>query len=397
MNSWLVKAFVKNYENTNSPQVRSRYGELSGMVGIVTNLFICTGKFVVGLLFSSISIVADAVNNLTDAASSLVTVVGFKISGRPADKEHPFGHARMEYITALIVSFIILFLGLQLVKSSFVKILNPEPVKFSLLTIGVLIVSIAIKIWMCSFYLKISKTINSTAIKATATDSFNDSIATTAVLISLLISHFTSWQLDGYIGVLVACLVIWTGIGIFRETFDLLIGEAPDEEMISQIETIVLREEKVLGIHDLIIHNYGPSHWFASVHAEVCSSDDIMKCHDAIDNLEREVMEEVNVQLTIHMDPIETENETVNELRAFVKQVVLSVDERLSMHDFRVVMGETHSNLIFDVKVPIGFAMPEPEIVRAIEEKIKQRDDSWNVVIRMDSSYTTIDFGETKE
>jgi len=333
------------------------------------------------------------VNNLTDAASSIVTVVGFKISGRPADKEHPFGHARTEYITALIISFIILFLGLQLIKSSFDKILNPQPVTFSALTVSVLIASIAIKIWMCRFYLKTSKAINSTAIKATATDSFNDSIATTAVLLSLLISQVTSWQLDGYVGILVACLVIWTGIGIFRETFDLLIGEAPDEEMISCIGDIVLKEEKVLGIHDLIIHNYGPSHWFASVHAEVSACDDIMKCHDAIDNLEREVMEELNVQLTIHMDPIETENETVNELRAYVKNVVISVDKGLSMHDFRVVMGHTHSNLIFDVVVPIGCTMAESEIVRKIEEEIKQRDEHLNVVIRLDSSYTTTNFG----
>lgn len=391
---FLVKTFIKDADHIESSSVRQKYGELSGSIGIVMNMIISIGKLLVGTLFASVSIVADGVNNLTDAASSIVTLVGFKIAGRPADEEHPFGHARTEYITALIVSFIILFLGIQLIKSSVEKILSPTNVEFRVITVIVLAVSIGIKLWLWFFNRRIGTKLNSTAILATATDSLNDVIATSAVLLCLVVSYFTHWQLDGYIGVGVALLVTWTGIGIFRDTFNLLIGEAPDQDMIQSIRTILLENPQVLGIHDLIIHNYGPSKWFASVHVEIAASDNMMQCHDMIDNLEREIGEQLNIQMTIHMDPIETNNEQVNELRNIVKSFVKQVDNCLSMHDFRVVLGPTHSNLIFDIEKPASCHFNSSDIVQKIEEKVKAYDEHLNVVIQVDNAYTTTVYGE---
>ncbi len=395
--NWLVKMFVKDADQVESAAVRERYGVLSGVVGVIMNLMISTGKLLVGALFASVSILADGINNLTDAASSLVTLVGFKIAGRPADKEHPFGHARTEYITALVVSFIILFLGIQLIKSSIEKIISPSEVTFSVLSVVVLIASILIKFWLWSFNRRLGKKVKSTAILATATDSLNDVLATGAVLICLIISHVTGWQLDGYIGIVVALLVSWTGLGIFRDTFNLLIGEAPDDKMIQDIRSILLSNDKVLGIHDLIIHNYGPSKWFASAHVEVSASDNMMSCHDMIDNLEREVGEKLNIQLTIHMDPIETDNEEVNHLRNMIRDFVAKVDPSLSMHDFRVVMGPTHSNLIFDIAKPAECPLSEQDIVEKVDKFVQDYNPKLNVVIQVDTAYTTLTFGEKEE
>lgn len=394
LDSLLVKKWIKDSENVTSSEVRKKYGELSGIIGIILNVILSLGKLVVGILFSGISVMADAINNLTDAGSSIVTLVGFRLSSRPADREHPFGHERIEYITGLIISFIILMLGLELVRSSTEKIFSPEPLEFSMATVIILIVSILTKLWMYRFNRKLGKKISSDALLATAADSISDVAATSAVLISLLISYFTSWNLDGYMGVLVALMIMWTGIGVMRKTLNSLLGEAPDGKVVEKIENLVLQNEKVLGIHDLIVHNYGPNRFFASVHAEVSASEDILESHDAIDNIEREALERYDIILTIHLDPIETDNEAVNELRCFTAEAVRSVDERLSMHDFRVVIGQTHSNLIFDVVMPIPFDRSEEEVAKAIETKIKERDPKLNAVMRIDSSYTTTEFGK---
>ena len=394
LDSLLVKKWIKDSENVTSSEVRKKYGELSGIIGIILNVILSLGKLVVGILFSGISVMADAVNNLTDAGSSIVTLVGFRLSSRPADREHPFGHERIEYITGLIISFIILMLGLELVRSSAEKIFSPEPLEFSMATVIILVVSILTKLWMYRFNRKLGKKISSDALLATAADSISDVSATSAVLISLLISYFTSWNLDGYMGVLVALMIMWTGIGVMRKTLNSLLGEAPDGKVVEKIENLVLQNEKVLGIHDLIVHNYGPNRFFASVHAEVSASEDILESHDAIDNIEREALERYDIILTIHLDPIETDNEAVNELRCFTAEAVRSVDERLSMHDFRVVIGQTHSNLIFDVVMPIPFDRSEEEVAKAIETKIKERDPKLNAVMRIDSSYTTTEFGK---
>lgn len=394
MNNLLIKKWIKDSENVTSSEVRKKYGELSGSVGIILNVILSLGKFIVGILFSGISVMADAVNNLTDAGSSVVTLVGFRLSSRPADREHPFGHERIEYITGLIISFIILMLGIELIKSSIEKIITPEPLQFSISTVIILVVSILVKLWMYQFNRKLGKKISSDALLATAADSLSDVVATGAVLISLLISYFTSWNLDGYMGVLVAIMIMWTGIGVMRKTLNSLLGEAPDGKLVETIEEMVLKNEKVIGIHDLIVHNYGPNRFFASVHAEVSASEDILESHDAIDNIEREALEKYDIILTIHLDPIETDNEVVNELRCFTAEAVRAVDERLSMHDFRVVIGQTHSNLIFDVAMPLQFDRTEEQVAKAIEAKIKEHDPKLNAVMRIDSSYTTTEFGK---
>lgn len=394
MNNLLIKKWIKDSENVTSSEVRKKYGELSGSVGIILNVILSLGKFIVGILFSGISVMADAVNNLTDAGSSVVTLVGFRLSSRPADREHPFGHERIEYITGLIISFIILMLGIELIKSSIEKIITPEPLQFSISTVIILVVSILVKLWMYQFNRKLGKKISSDALLATAADSLSDVVATGAVLISLLISYFTSWNLDGYMGVLVALMIMWTGIGVMRKTLNSLLGEAPDGKLVETIEEMVLKNEKVIGIHDLIVHNYGPNRFFASVHAEVSASEDILESHDAIDNIEREALEKYDIILTIHLDPIETDNEVVNELRCFTAEAVRAVDERLSMHDFRVVIGQTHSNLIFDVAMPLQFDRTEEQVAKAIEAKIKEHDPKLNAVMRIDSSYTTTEFGK---
>ena len=331
---------------------------------------------------------------MTDAGSSVVTLVGFRLSSRPADREHPFGHERIEYITGFVISFIILMLGLELIKSSVTKIFVPEPLDFSLVTVIILALSILAKLWMYRFNRKLGKTISSDALLATAADSLSDAAATGAVLLSLIISYFTSWNLDGYMGVLVALMIMWTGIGVMRKTLNSLLGEAPDAQLVQTIEDLVLKNEKVIGIHDLIVHSYGPNRFFASVHAEVSASEDILASHDAIDNIEREALDQYGIVLTIHMDPVETDNEMVNELRNFTIKAVRSVDERLSIHDFRVVAGPTHSNLIFDVAIPLEFNRSQEDIAKAIEAKIKERDSRLNAVIQIDSSYTTTEFGK---
>lgn len=385
----LVKMFIKDYQKTTSPVVRARYAVLAGTVGIISNLLLFIIKLIAGTLFNSIAVTADAVNNLTDAGSSIITLVGFKISGKPADDKHPYGHARAEYITGFMVSVVILLLGLELIKSSFIKIINPDPIKFSYITVVVLVVSIFIKLWQGLFNKNLGKRINSTALEATSQDSINDVISTSAVLASAVFARLTGIQVDGYMGVAVALFIIYSGIKLISETMNPLLGTAPDAGLISDIERKVLGYEGVLGIHDLVVHSYGADNYFASVHVEVPANRDILESHDLMDVIERDVFTDLNVNLVIHMDPLVTDDESVNILRKQVNDIIAQIDSELSMHDFRVVAGITNSNLIFDVVVPPAYKTGDTELRELIDTEIKKIDSTYNSVITLDRKYTS--------
>ena len=387
MTQLLVKLFIKDYEKTQSPVVRERYGKFAGIVGIVSNFLLFVLKFLAGFLFHSISVMADAVNNLSDAGSSIVTLIGFKISGKPADAKHPYGHARMEYITGLVVSFAILLLGLQLVQSSVEKIIHPEDAAFSWLTVGILAVSILMKLWQGLFNKKIGKMIHSTTIEATAADSINDVIATSAVLASVLFSKFTGMNLDGFMGVVVAVFIIVSGIKLIGETINPLLGMAPDPDFVKTISRKIMGYEGVLGLHDMAVHNYGPGRCFASVHVEVPANQDILISHDIIDNIERDFMNEMGLHLVIHLDPVVTDDETTNSLRQDVNEIVHSISPQLSIHDFRAVVGNTHTNLIFDVSAPYDIQMRDEELKEKISAAVRELDGNCYAVIVIDRSY----------
>ena len=384
----IVRTFVKNYKDVENHHVREAYGKLAGIVGIISNIILFIIKFTVGILFKSISVTADAVNNLSDAGSSIITLIGFKLSGKPADAKHPYGHARMEYITGLVVSFIIILLGVELTKTSFDKVLHPEESVFSYLTIFVLIISVLMKLWQGMFNKKVGKTIHSTAIDATAADSINDVVATSAVLLSTIIAKWTGIHLDGYMGVLVAVFILVSGVKMIGETINPLLGMAPDQEMVDHINQKIMSYDTVLGIHDLVVHNYGPQRCFASVHVEVPASQDILISHDIIDNIERDFAKDMDIHLVVHLDPIVTDDETTNLLKAQVKHIVKDISPDLSIHDFRAVIGVSHTNLIFDVCVPFSVKMSDAEITGTISRKVKEIDPTYYTVIVVDRSYT---------
>ena len=372
MIQFLIERFVPNWQNTQNSTVRERYGILAASVGILSNIFLFIIKILTGLIFNSIAITADAVNNLSDAGSSVITLLAFKIAGKPADPEHPYGHARMEYISGMAVSFIIILLGLQLIGSSFEKILHPETVTVSYLTYAVLIISILTKLWQGIFNRTVGKRIDSDALQATAADSLNDVFATSAVLISAIVYHFTSIPIDGWMGMAVAIFITISGIKLVIETGDPLLGQAPDPQLIREIGQRITSYDGVIGMHDLQIHSYGPGRTFASVHAEVPANVDILVSHDIIDNIEREVGAEMGINLVIHMDPVVTDNEEINRLKAEIDQIVKGIDTDLSMHDFRAVFGPTHTNLVFDVVVPPAFELTDSQIIQNISEKAKK-------------------------
>lgn len=388
MIGWMIRHFIKDWENTSNSKVRERYGVLAGAVGIASNGFLFLIKFLTGLLLGSISIMADAVNNLSDAGSSVITLIGFKISGKPADNEHPYGHARMEYICGLIVSFIIVFLGLQLIGSSFNKILHPAEVEVNAVMLFVLVVSIGVKLWQGIFNRTLGKKIDSAALQATAADSLNDVYATSAVLISALIMKFTGLRLDGWMGLAVAIFITVSGFKLVMETVNPLLGMAPDQGMVQAIQNKIMSYDGVIGIHDLVIHNYGPERCFASVHAEVPAKQDILISHDIIDNIERDFCENMNIHLVIHLDPVVNDNEEINQLREMVSEIVKGISREISMHDFRVVFGTTHTNLVFDVAVPPEFQFSDQDLCKEITKQVKQHDQTLFTVITVDRNYT---------
>lgn len=383
----LLRVFVKDYKQTGDPKVRSRYGILSGGVGIFLNLLLFAGKITAGLLTSSISVIADAFNNLSDAGSSIITLVGFRLSNAPSDKEHPFGHGRLEYICGLAVSLAIILVGVELIKTSFDKIFNPGDITFDFLSFGIIIASILIKLWMFSYNTYLSKQISSTAIKATAMDSLTDTIATFAVAAGMLINLFFRLNLDAYIGLAVAGFIIFTGIKTAKESLSPLLGTPPDDELVSQIRETVMSHKGITGIHDLIVHDYGPARTIISLHAEVPANIDILAAHDTIDLIEMELRNKFNCDATIHMDPLAVDDEKTNEMCDKVKDIVKKIDENITIHDFRMVEGATHINLIFDVTVPHRFKISDGVVASRIRDGIKEINGNYYAVIHVEHGY----------
>lgn len=388
MVDFLVHKFVKNYENTENAQVRTEYGVLAGLVGIVCNLLLFGGKLAVGLLLHSISVMADAFNNLSDAASSVIGFVGVKMASKPADRDHPFGHGRIEYIAALIVSFLVIQVGWSFLKSAAGKIRDPEDLSFRALSLVVLLGSIGVKLWMGYFNRKLGKRIHSKVMMATATDAMGDVVTTSATVASILFFRFTGVNIDGFVGIAVALVVIWAGIGIAKDTLEPLIGEAVDPEVYHKITEMVESYDGILGSHDLIVHNYGPTRSLASIHAEVPNDVDIEVSHEIIDRIEREAAKKLGIFLVIHMDPVAVRDDRAAAVRAEVKAVVEALDGRLSIHDFRMVDGEQQINLIFDVVVPHAYQGKDlKQLQTKISEKVRGLDSRYHCIMTLEKSY----------
>lgn len=389
MTKWLVKTFIRDYAHVQTPAVRTAYGKLSSTVGILCNLLLFLGKILVGTLSSSVSITADAVNNLSDASSSIISLLGFKMGSKPADREHPYGHARYEYLSGLMVALLILVIGVELFQSSLDKILHPSPVAFSWVSVVVLAVSILVKLWMALFNRSMGRAISSQTLEATAADSRNDVISTTAVLAAALLSHFTSWELDGWMGLAVALFILYSGFGLVKDTLDPLLGKAPDPELVQGIQKKILSYPGVLGTHDLMIHDYGPGRQFGSVHVEMAAEEDVLASHDVIDNIERDFLEQEHLNLIVHLDPIVTADSSVSELRSWISQQVRTIHPDLTIHDLRIVPGPTHTNVIFDCVVPYGVGSNE-EIKEQISSLVRQQYPTYYCVITIDNSYAAL-------
>ena len=385
----LAKYFIKTKE-TESPEARQTYGILCGVVGIFFNVLLAIGKFVAGLLSGSIAIMADAANNLSDAGSSLIVLFGFKLAGQKPDPDHPFGHGRVEYISGLLVSVLIIYMAFELLKSSVDAILHPGEISFEPVILVILLVSILIKFYMFLYNRKFGKRIRSEAMLATSMDSLSDMGATAVVLISMLVSHYTSLQIDGICGVLVALLIFYAGFNSAKETINPLLGQPPEPEFVSRIEEIVQSEDEIIGIHDLIVHNYGPGRIMISLHAEVPADGDILALHDMIDNVEHRLKQELHCAAVIHMDPVCTKDEQTLELKNVVTNIVKEVDPVLSIHDFRVVKGPTHTNLIFDMVVPFDFSLSDVDVADRVQNKIWKYNPVYFAVIEIDKAYTKV-------
>lgn len=388
MITFLASLFIKDSKNYKEPSVRQAYGVLSGAVGIGLNILLFFGKWLAGTISGSIAITADAFNNLSDAGSSIITLIGFRLSGQEPDPEHPFGHGRMEYISGLLVSVAILVMGFELIGSSIGKLRSPEPIESSALVFGILIASILVKLYMFFFNHSLSKKIESAAMKATSVDSLSDTVATTLVLIATLISKYTGLLLDGWFGILVGLFILYTGGSTLKETIDLLLGQPPKQEFIDEVKEIVLGHSMVHGVHDLIVHDYGPGRVMISLHAEVDVNGDIQDIHEQIDHIEHELQEKLHCSATIHMDPIVTDDKEVLAMKAKVEEMVHFLDESFSMHDFRMVKGSTRTNLIFDVEVPRKTSYTDNEIVNWLKERIHELPGSkYFAVIQIDHEY----------
>ena len=388
MITFLASLFIKDSKNYKEPSVRQAYGVLSGAVGIGLNILLFFGKWLAGMISGSIAITADAFNNLSDAGSSIITLIGFRLSGQEPDPEHPFGHGRMEYISGLLVSVAILVMGFELIGSSIGKLRSPEPIESSTLVFGILIASILVKLYMFFYNHSLSKKIESAAMKATSVDSLSDTVATTLVLIATLISKYTGLLLDGWFGILVGLFILYTGGSTLKETIDLLLGQPPKQEFIDEVKEIVLGHSMVHGVHDLIVHDYGPGRVMISLHAEVDVNGDIQDIHEQIDHIEHELQEKLHCSATIHMDPIVTDDKEVLAMKAKVEEMVHFLDESFSMHDFRMVKGSTRTNLIFDVEVPRKTSYTDNEIVNWLKERIHELPGSkYFAVIQIDHEY----------
>lgn len=379
---------MKDCDNTKDPAVREKYGILSGAVGIVLNLLLCAGKFIVGAASNSIAVTADAFNNLSDAGSSIVTLFGFKLSAKKPDKDHPFGHGRFEYISALAVAFLVLLMAVELIKSSVTKIIAPDEINFSIPTVAVLVMSILGKLWLAFFNRKLGKRINSPAMTAVVTDSIGDICATGASLLSIVVSKIFSVNIDGYVGVVVALFVLYAGYGILKDTVSPLLGEPPSKDIVKDLVAHVTSYDGVMGIHDLVLHNYGANAIFGSVHVEVRSDADFVKTHDMLDLIEHTALEKFNIHLVVHPDPLVFDDERINALREMTGEIIKNIDSRLTFHDFRVVDGPTHTNIIFDVVVPYDFKMTSKELEAEVKEKVARVRENCFVVMTVESDYS---------
>ena len=392
MTHFLFKKFIPNYKDVKDPQVRDSYGKLAGIVGIVSNSLLCLMKIIIGAISGSIAILADGINNLADASSSVITLAGFKLASMPEDKEHPYGHARIEYLAGMLVSIIIILVGVELGKSSIDKILNPQLPEFSWTAVLVLVLAILIKIWQALFNIAAGKKIHSLTLIATGTDSRNDVISTTAVLISLFLGHYLQLEIDGYMGGAVALFIIWSGISLVRETISPLLGEAPDPELVKQIEAITMSYDGVLGVHDLAVHNYGPGKIFASIHIEVDASVNIMVSHDLVDNIEHRLARDLHIHIVAHMDPINVDDPNRAPLSEIISDTIGSMKGITSFHDLRIVPGPTHTNVIFDLVLEPDCPIEEETITRTLTEKVQAYNPSFQVVIDFDRNYVA--FGD---
>ena len=384
----LAKWFIPHRDSMEGSALRRAYGTLCGAVGIGLNILLFMGKFFAGQLSGSIAVTADAFNNLSDAGSSAVTLLGFRLAGKKPDTDHPFGHGRIEYISGLIVAGLILLMGVELAKSSFDKILHPEEVTFSALAVVILAVSVAVKLYMWFYNRRIGGKLRSAAMEATAMDSLSDAAATFAVLLATLIGKWTGLAVDGYVGLLVALFILFSAYKAAKETLSPLLGQAPDPELVQRIRDIVAEHDTVVGIHDLVVHDYGPGRQMVSLHAEVPASGDILELHDVIDNIERELHEKLHVQAVIHMDPIVTDDAEVDALRRQVAELARQVEPRMTVHDLRVVRGTTHTNLVFDAVLPLDAAITPAEAARRIREKVSELDGDYYAVVTVEHSFT---------
>ena len=384
MVSLLIHIFIKDYRNTDSPEVRQQYGILSGAVGILFNIILFGTKFLAGLISHSIAITADAFNNLSDAGSSIITLVGFKMAGEKPDPHHPFGHGRIEYISGFLVSIIILLMAIELLRSSIGKILHPSDIDFSPLIVGILVLSILVKLYMFYYNRTMSRKIQSAAMAATALDSISDTLATSVVLLSTLIAHFTGLKIDGWCGTAVGLFILFAGFNAARDTIGPLLGQAPDPEFVKSIRDLVMSYDEVLGVHDLIVHDYGPGRLMVSLHAEVPAKGDILHLHDTIDNIEKRLRRELSCEAVIHMDPILNDDEETNTLKSAVMDIVKTIDQSLTIHDFRIVKGPTHTNLIFDVVEPYQVSFLPEDLEAIIQQKVQELDPRYFTVVQVD-------------
>ena len=384
----VLRRFVPNYESVEDPAVRKAYGTFSSVVGICCNVVLFLLKYVMGSLSHSIAIVSDAFNNLSDCASCLITMFGYKLAAKPADKGHPFGHGRMEYLTSLVIAVMIALMGFELLRNSVEKIIHPDAVQFRWLTLGALVLSIGVKLWMAWFNTRLGKKIRSSVMIATAKDSRSDVAATAATILALLLSLVTTLPVDGIMGTAVSLFILKTAFDIIRDTVGDLLGRPADAETVQQLKTLVLSHDKIEGIHDLILHNYGPGRTIGSCHVEVRSDSNFVEVHEVVDTIEREIEEKLKIMMTIHMDPIELDNETVNHYREMTQQVVEGLHQKLSLHDFRLVSGENSNRLIFDLLVPFECDYTDEELLEMISGELHRMDQTCSVSITFDRDFT---------
>lgn len=385
----LAKIFIKDSQNTADSKVRVAYGYLCGVVGIALNILLFVGKIIAGTISGSVAVTADAFNNLSDAGSSIISLIGFRLASQKPDPHHPFGHGRFEYIASLIISIIIILMGFELGKSSFEKIIAPQAVEYSAVTFAVLGASVLVKLYMFFYNNSVGKKIDSATMRATAMDSISDAVSTGAVLISAVIAMFTNLALDGWMGLVVAVFIMVTGFKSAKETIDSLLGTPPSPEFVKQIEDMALKYDDIIGVHDMIVHNYGPGRTFVSLHAEVPSDGDIVAIHDTVDNAEREIAKELGCLVTIHMDPVDVHDEHTAQLRERVSEIIKQINPDITFHDFRVVSGPTHTNLIFDIVSPMDCGLSDQELADTIADKIHQCNESYFAVINVDKDFAS--------